>query len=351
MRPSLFSLLLLPALLLLACGDAPPPAPPTLVFQGSTMGTTYTVKAVDVPEARRDEFQAAISAALEDVDSRMSTWREDSELSRFNRHDTTPFPLSAETAAVFRQALEIGERSGGAFDITIKPLVDAWGFGPGVDTPEPPTEAEMEALRERSGRDKLELDADGTLRKARPDVVADLSAIAKGDGVDRVAEALEGLGVERYMVEVGGEVRTAGTNPDGQIWRIGVERPDGAIGQIQRIVPVDGMAMATSGDYRNYREVDGRRVSHIMDPRSGHPVDHRLASVSVLAPRCAFADAWATTLLVLGPGDGLAVAEREGLATLFLVRSDDGFREMRSSAFDTLLESVARAEETDKIAP
>jgi thiamine biosynthesis lipoprotein len=328
-------------LLFTACA-ASEPERRAFVFEGPTMGTVYQVKVArrDLPESRRAELEAAIRRELESVDAVMSTYREDSELSRFNHHaETTPFPLSDATWEVLATALEVSRLSGGALDVTVGPLVDAWGFGPGPE-PAAPSAAELAAILERVGYDKIELTGDPrAVRKTRADVRCDLSAVAKGYAVDRVAETLAALGESDFMVEVGGEVRAAGRNDRGQVWRIGVERPQMARGTVargtvQRIVPLGGAALATSGDYRNYREVDGERISHLMDPRTGRPVGHRLASVSVVHPRCAVADAWATALIVLGPDEGFEVAAREGLAVLFLVREDGGFHELATPAFE-----------------
>lgn len=327
-----------------ACDRLSPPVEPT-VFRGSSMGTTYEVKVVEegrpLTAARREELQGAIDRALETVDRQMSTYRPDSEVSRFNRHRTTePFPLSAETRAVVAEALAAAELTGGAFDVTVGPLVDAWGFGPDLDTErltaEPPDEGELAALRRRVGWRNLSLGED-TLAKTVPDLHLDLSGVAKGYAVDLVAEALEGRGVERYMVEVGGEVRVLGRNSEGQVWRIGIERPVADGRAVQRIVPLPDVALATSGDYRNYREVEGERISHIIDPRTGRPIRHRLASVSVVDALCARADALATGLMVLGAEEGHALAERAGIAALFLVHDGEGdFLEMETAAFRDL---------------
>jgi len=297
------------------------------------MGTTWTVRLAEpLDEEASAAVEWTIEAELEKVDAAMSTWREDSELSALNRHrDTTPFALSADTAAVLAEALRIGDVTGGAFDVTVGPLVEAWGFGAGQAN-DPPDEATVRELKAATGLDKLRLDPGaGTVTKVVPAVEVDLSGIAKGYAVDRVAEALEALGHERYMVEIGGEVRARGRNPDGEIWRIGIERPDAARGSLQRIVPLDDAALATSGDYRDFRLVDGVRLTHILDPREGAPVHHRLASVTVLHPSCTTADALATGFMVLGPDDALALAERRGFAVLLLVRDGQGGFEERTS--------------------
>lgn len=307
------------------------------------MGTGYQVKIVraePLDEARRETMQEAIRIELERVNTAMSTYLEDSELSLWNAStETTPFELSRPTWEVFDIALEASRLSGGALDVTVGPLVNAWGFGPMSDpSAEEPSEEELRAIRERIGWDKLELlEEPRAIRKTRPDLYCDLSAVAKGYAVDRVAEVLLDLGEEDFMVEVGGEVRAAGLNGLGSPWRIGIERPRLERGEVQRIVPISGLALATSGDYRNYREVDGERISHIMDPRSGRPIRHYLASVSVAHKSCAWADALATTLMVMGSEEGYTLAEREGWAVLFLVREDDGFRELMTPAFVALL--------------
>lgn len=335
-------LLLLTALVLhLRRAPVPPPRPQWL-FTGGTMGTSYTVKAV--PSAANgpdmDAVAEAIRAALEDVNAKMSTYRPDSELSRFNSlQSTEPFPVSAETIAVFALAHEVSERSGGAFDVTVGPLVNLWGFGPEERGERPPTDDLVAALRERVGYRNVVADPESnTLRKTRPDIYCDLSAIAKGYGVDQAARALEAAGVTDYMVEVGGEVRTRGLNAHGNPWRIGIERPDTADRTVELVVPLRDKSLATSGDYRNYYEEDGVRLSHTIDPRTGRPIRHALASVTVIADDCAVADAYATALMVLGPEQGMALAKQLNLAAFFILRTPEGTHEERSTpTFDTLL--------------
>ena len=290
-------------------------------FSGSTMGTTWNVKVVGLrgdPKAA----QAAVASALDAVDQAMSTWKPGSELSRFNRHAEGPFAVSAPMREVLTLAQDVSARSDGAFDVTVAPLVDAWGFGPPGDQPEPSPET-LELLRASVGSQLLQL-SDAGVTKASPQVKVDLSAIAKGYGVDRAAEALEALGATRYLVEVGGELRVRGLNAEGQPWQVGVERPDPAGRAVQRVVPLRDVGLATSGDYRNFYERGGRRVSHTIDPRTGRPIEHALASVTVVADTCARADAWATALNVLGPVAGLEVARREKLSAWFLTRQPDG---------------------------
>jgi len=305
---------------------AAPSLPNELVLTGRTMGTAFTVKIVVPPgvDVDEEEVSTAIRETVDDVDFRMSTYRPDSELSRFNDADSSPFEISPALFEVLTEAARVSKISGGAFDITVGPLVDAWGFGPEPVT-SPPDEATIERLLHDHGYTHLELDAGGlTVQKDNPRLRCDLSAIAKGYAVDRVALRLEGLGLYDYMVEIGGEVRVAGRNAAGKTWRIGVERPDGEGGQPWVAVALMDTAMATSGDYRNYYERDGVRISHTIDPRTGRPISHSLASVSVIHPSCMTADALATALSVLGPDEGRKFVEREGLAAFFLIRTEDG---------------------------
>jgi thiamine biosynthesis lipoprotein len=305
------------------------------------MGTTYTVKVVEptLSESRVEELRQLIDARLEDVNAKMSHYKEDSELSRFNQlNDTTPFNVSPETFEVFRAAIDISTLSNGALDITVGPLVDAWGFGPQDRLERIPTEVHIQALREQTGYELLELDPDAlSVRKTTPQIRCDLSAVAKGYGVDRVAEALAGEGLENFMVEVGGEVRTEGLNDSGQQWRIGVERPVTTGRVIEKVISLSGWALATSGDYRNYYEIDGVRYSHMIDPRTGRPITHNLASVSVIDETCTKADGFATALLVLGPDEGYSLAVKEDLAALFLVHEGGGeFKALETPAFEPL---------------
>jgi thiamine biosynthesis lipoprotein len=252
--------------------------------------------------------------------------------------------LSADAFAVFRLAQQVSAETNGAFDITVAPVVDAWGFGPGR-AQRVVGETEVAALERRVGWRMLTLDdSHATVAKARPDVRADLSGIAKGFAVDRAAQALEALGLADYMVEAGGEIRTRGRNAGGRPWQIAIERPDAVPQQAFRIVPLSGLAMATSGDYRIYFERDGARYCHEIDPSTGCPIRHGLASVTVVAQDCGYADAMATALIVLGPEKGLALAATRNVAAHFIVReSDGGLREFATPAFTALGGSLAAA--------
>ena len=319
------------ASLLAACGDSRPRAA-VRQFGGPAMGSSYTVKLAGVVD-RALEVRAAdaVREALALVEARMSTWLADSELSRFNRHASArPFAFSADTWAVVALAQRVARETGGAFDATVAPAVDAWGFGPGRAHRMVAAE-EREQLARRIGYRSLALDAaTRSATKSHPGLALDFSGIAKGYAVDGAAAALEALGVERYMIEAGGEVRTRGLNADDAPWRIAIELPDAMPPRPHFVVPLAGASLATSGDYRIYFEQDGRRYSHEIDPASGAPVDHALASASVAASDCAYADAMATALMVMGPQRAAAFAAEYGVAAYFIVR--DGARLVPSAS-------------------
>lgn len=306
------------------------------------MGTTYIVKvaASRLAATELDEIRDAIARELADIDRQMSTYRPDSELSRFNRHDSTqPFVVSGSTLAVFEEALAVHALTDGAFDVTLGPLLDAWGFGPSGRRDRDPSAADIAALRGAIGSSLLALDrSSSSVRKARPEVACDLSGLAPGFAIDRLTELLRARGHNDFLVELGGELRASGTAETGEPWRVAVERPLASRGSPIRIVPLVNLAIATSGDYRNYYEVDGERVSHILDPRTGGPIRHRLASATVVDERAIRADALSTALMVMGPDDGFAFAERQRLRALLIVRTDDGgFAERATPEFRRLV--------------
>jgi len=308
-----------------------------LELRGSTMGTTYSVKIAGLSaNLEPDSLQAEIVQSLDRVNALMSTYRPDSELSRFNAGRSIDWvQVSAELAGLVDEARRISDLSEGAFDVTVGPIVNLWGFGPEEVPAGPPEDDAIQAAIERTGYRKLGVRTEPpALRKSRPDIYVDLSAIAKGYGVDRLAELLERNGIDSYLVEIGGEVRGKGLKPDRKPWRVAIELPDPARRDIYRVVPLRDAAMATSGDYRNFYERDGRRYSHSIDPTTGRPVTHTLASVTVIDTDCAIADALATALLVLGPSRGYELAESAGIAALFIAHDAGGFTDKATSAFD-----------------
>lgn len=332
--------LALAGLALAGCSD---PVPDVRVYSGATMGTTYNVSIAD-ERADGDAVADAVAAELAEVNGRMSTWLDDSELSRFNRSASTDWqPVSKSLCELVERALDLSAETGGAFDVTVLPLVDLWGFGAHGGVASLPAPADVAAVRARTGYAKLAADcAAPALRKAHADLEVDLSAIAKGYGVDRVADRLEALGVDNYLVEVGGELRVRGTKADGTPWRIGLERPEAGLSTVQTGLELGDTGVATSGDYRNYYEVDGERYSHTIDPTTGAPVRHTTASVTVLAPLTVEADALATALLVMGAEEGLSFAEARGIAALFLDRRGSEIHARPTPAFTEIVRSSGR---------
>ena len=327
-----------------AVAPAPTSTRTTQRFSGQTMGSSYNVRLAGSAHspAQLERLQADVQAALDAVDQRMSLYRAGSELVRFNQAAAgQALPLSQPLLQVLRAAQQVSTLTAGAFDVTVAPLVTAWGFGPEAQPggPAVPSAAQLQAGRRVLGHHALELDVPhAQATKHLAGLQADLSGIAKGYGVDVAAQALLSQGVQHFMLEVGGEVRTAGRNAQGRPWQIGIEEPDAVPQRARLVVPLSGLAMATSGDYRIYFEQDGRRYCHEIDPRSGAPVTHGLASVTVVAEDCMRADALATALIVLGPEAGMALAQREGLAAHFILRAADGRLLDRSSeAFAALL--------------
>ena len=313
---------------------------------GRTMGTSWSVIWHGPDEVDSAAVQDDLQRLLEQIESLMSTWRDDSEVSRFNASRSTDwFEVSPETFRVVSRSLEVSAMSGGAFDVTVSRLIDIWGFGHKGEQPHP-TDSEIETARQLVGWSKIVLCADPpAIRKTEPLLSLNLSAIAKGYAVDRLADFLESVGVADYLVEVGGETRVKGNRSDGTAWRLGIEQPVAGRRRVRRVLPLSGPSrgVATSGDYRNRRRFGDRVVSHTIDPRTGRPVDHDLAAVTVVAADCMTADAFATTLMVLGPTDGFDYARQQHIAALFLVRDGDGIREESTDEYRAM---VARPEET-----
>lgn len=333
--------LILPAVLLVS-GCWFGSEPEEVRLSGQTMGTTYSVIAIG-EDLDQEVLAAEVEATLAAVNAKMSNWDPASEVSTFSAaRSTAPVRVSPEFAHVLAAANDVHEKTGGKFDVTLGPLIELWGFGPRKPEDPVPTDAAITEALEGVGQARLlTLDAGaGTLKKSAPETGINLSAIAKGYGVDAVAETLQDFGVEHYMVEIGGDLVTKGENAKGEAWRIGIEKPDAAAQTVQLIVPVSNLGLATSGDYRNYFEHEGQRYSHILDPVAGRPVTHRTASVTVIAQNAMLADAWATAMLVLGSEDGLKLAEQHKLAVFFIDRDvqagEDAYMTAQSSAFEAL---------------
>ena len=314
-------------LLLVACCHAD-----DLTLRGRAMGTAWTVKARAAEVSDPDTLQLVIGERLAAIERSMSTWRDDTEISRFNAtHSTDWFAISPDFARVLRRGLEISLATEGAFDPSMLPLLGAWGFTK-VKPRALPGEVEIAELLAQAGFCKLASRLDPpAIRKTAPRVEIDLSAIAKGYAVDALAELLVRRSCKNWLVDIGGEVRGLGLSAKARPWRIGIEAPLVGESRIHTIVELSTGAVATSGDYRNHIEKAGRRYAHIIDPRDGRPIPQRGLAVSVRAPDCLTADAWATALCVLGPQRGLAVAEDAGMAALFLRKEADAIKTWESS--------------------
>lgn len=325
---------LLAALLLAGC--AQPQKVHTL--SGPTMGTSWSVKVVGLPTGMTlPQLQQDLALLLDMVNQQMSTYIPDSDLSRFNQAEADSWQeLPADFYQVLAYSLALARDTNGAYDPTVGPLVNLWGFGPDKATLKAPSDEALAAARARIGWQRVELDAERRAAYQAGGVYVDLSSVAKGFAVDKLADYLSARGLESYLVEVGGELRASGRKPDGTGWRVAVEKPLPGVRDIARVLELDRGAVATSGDYRNFFEQDGVVYSHIVDPRSGRPVDHLTASVTVLADTCMEADALATAMTVLGPKEGIAFADARQLAVLFIVREGNTLKEVPSHAFTQL---------------
>jgi len=298
--------------------------PPSERIVGETMGTTYDVTVTRTPDGiRRSDLESTIDSVLADVNRHLSTYDPSSEISRFNANRGIDWiPVSATLLDAVMQSARVSLATDGAFDITVGPIVKAWGFGSAAnDAADPPGSEQIERLRLAAGHAKLLARVDPpALRKAVSALQIDVDGIAPGIAVDRIAERFEALGIRDYLVELGGEVRARGVSPAGRTWRVAVEVPAAGERRPYALLELDGFAVSTSGDYRDFRETGGRRVSHTIDPRTAAPVTHRLTSVTVVHTSTAMADAFSTALMVLGPDAGMDLAGRLGLAALFIER-------------------------------
>ncbi|ASU22906.1 FAD:protein FMN transferase ApbE [Vibrio qinghaiensis] len=307
-------------------------------LSGPTMGTTYNIKylkAEGIPSP--ETLQKEVDRLLEEVNDQMSTYRKDSELSRFNQYQgTEPFAVSSQTATVVKEALRLNGLTLGALDVTVGPLVNLWGFGPEARPDVVPSDAELAERKANIGIEHLSA-TDTTLSKDLPNLYVDLSTIAKGWGVDVVADYIQAQGITNYMVEVGGEMRLKGVNREGVPWRIAIEKPTVDERTVQEIIEPGDMAIATSGDYRNYFEQDGVRYSHIINPITGKPIHNKVVSVTVLDASSMTADGLATGLMVLGETKGIEVAEQYNIPVFMIVKTEQGFEEIASSAFKSFL--------------
>jgi len=319
-------------------------------WRGRTMGTTYQVKVTnaEISEEQYVEIRSRIDTILKEVNLQMSTWDPKSEISLFNQSkQTSPYKVSIPFYDVIKKSLDIYHMSDGAFDITVAPLVNLWGFGAGQSAENLPNVDLISATMKKVGSDKLLIPEECVIQKTIPDLQLDLSAIAKGYGVDVVTDLVRSYGFKNYMVEIGGEVVVSGINASGDLWKIGIDRPQPASlpGQrLESILAIQNVAVATSGDYRNYYVREGQLYSHTINPKTGKPVTHNLASVTVITKSCVDADGLATATMVLGPENGLDWIERmpDVEALLIIRESEDKFKTSQTSGFEKYLVDTMR---------
>lgn len=330
--------------LLSGCDSATTPATPTAtatVLDGKTMGTFWRVSVIGVDEAKAQTLRAKVQAQLDADDRLLSTWKNDSALMRFNHAATTdPWPVSEAMADIVTLSLRIGAKTHGAMDITVGPLVNLWGFGPDKQPVTTPDAKAIAAAKARTGLQHLQvINQSGRqfLQKDIPDLFVDLSTVGEGYAADHLARLMEQEGISRYLVSVGGALVSRGMNGEGKPWRVAIQKPTDRENAVQAIVDINGHGISTSGSYRNYYELDGKRISHVIDPQTGQPITHKLVSVTVIAPTALEADGWDTGLMVLGPEKAQQVVREEGLAVYMIVKEGEGFKTWMSPQFRTFL--------------
>ncbi|WP_218802726.1 FAD:protein FMN transferase ApbE [Klebsiella quasipneumoniae] len=326
------------------CDSATTPATPAstaTVLDGKTMGTFWRVSVIGVDEAKAQALRAKVQAQLDADDRLLSTWKNDSALMRFNHAATTrPWPVSEAMADIVTLSLRIGAKTHGAMDITVGPLVNLWGFGPDKQPVATPDAQAIAAAKARTGLQHLQvINQSGRqfLQKDIPDLFVDLSTVGEGYAADHLARLMEQEGISRYLVSVGGALVSRGMNGEGKPWRVAIQKPTDRENAVQAIVDINGHGISTSGSYRNYYELDGKRISHVIDPQTGQPITHKLVSVTVIAPTALEADGWDTGLMVLGPEKAQQVVREQGLAVYMIVKEGEGFKTWMSPQFRTFL--------------
>jgi FAD:protein FMN transferase len=310
-------------------------------LNGFTMGTSYSVT-LKIETANKtidtSRLKQAIEQRLAVINQLMSTYIDESELSRFNQTQSTEcLALSDETLSVINAAQLVFKQSHGKFDVTLAPLIELWGFDKKETNDAIPDDAQIQLLLNQIGSDKFTV-ADDCVKKQHTALSINLSAIAKGYAVDQIAHVVSQSGSSDYLVEIGGEVANQGVNPQGKPWRIAIESASSQQRSIQRVLTPKGYGVATSGDYRNYFEKDGERYSHTIDPTTGKPIKHNLASVTVLHNQTMFADAYATAVMVMGDKEALVFAEEQQFPIFMLVKHEQGFKEVYNDAFKQFIE-------------
>ncbi len=331
------------ALILCGCDNSSPRGEQQTVLEGKTMGTSWRVSTPATTPEQAKILTTKIQAMLDGDDQLLSTWKPDSALMRFNLATSPePWPVSEAMADIVTVALRVGAKTDGAMDITVGPLVNLWGFGPDKQPVKTPTQADIDAAKARTGLQHLKVinQADRQyLQKDLPDLFVDLSTVGEGYAADHLAQLMEREGIARYLVSVGGALVSRGMNAQGAPWRVAIQKPTDQENAVQAVVDINGHGISTSGSYRNYYELDGKRISHVIDPKTGRPIEHKLVSVTVIAPTALEADAWDTGLMVLGKEKAQAVVQREGLAVYMISREGDRFTTWMSPQFAAFLVS------------
>lgn len=308
---------------------------PELELKGETMGTTWHVTIVDPQQLDEAALESAIESRLSDINAMMSTYDPDSELSQFNASSIVEWqPMSVDIIKVIEAAQRVSKETSGAYDVTLGSVLALWGFGQGESPEAAPAMDDILLMLNDVGYQLLKVSSSqGRARKLHEALNVDLSSLAKGYAVDEIGKLIEATGQQRYLAEIGGEIRTRGRAADNGLWKIGIEWPEDSGEPEMTGIGVEYAHIASSGDYRNFKMIDGERYTHILDGRSGFPITHGLASVTVLHGSTMRADAWATAFMVLGFEESLAIANKKGLAARFVTRVGDGFKVVVTDAF------------------
>lgn len=336
------SLFLLFLLAITGCNEQQTPENTSLVLNGKTMGTVWRVSLAQTDPQQKNRLQQLIQQQLDQDEQELSTWKSDSVLSRFNQYPgDQPQPVSNNMADIITLALHIGIKTRGAMDITVGPLVNLWGFGPEKTPVKIPDKTAIELARARVGLKHLQViqtSKGAFLQKDLPSLYVDLSTVGEGFATDHLAKLMEKEGLSHYLVSVGGAVLTRGYNAEGKPWRVAIQKPTDQENAVEAIIDLQGHGISTAGSYRNYYELEGKRLSHIIDPHSGQPISHHLVSATVIATTALEADGWDTGLMVLGTEQAKALAIQQQLAVYLITKEKEGFSHWMSPQFTAFLQ-------------
>ncbi|MFJ2363677.1 FAD:protein FMN transferase [Pseudomonas sp. NPDC087697] len=305
-------------------------------FGGPTMGSTYSIKYIRHPGTPGPvEVQKQVELILAEVDRQMSTYRSDSDIERFNGLPANSCqPMPAPVLQLVKVGEQLSEASDGSYDLTVEPLLNLWGFGPQSRDEKVPSAEALALARQRVGYAHLRIEGDQLCKDAPVEV--DFGSVGAGYAIDRIAAKLQEMGIDSFIADATGELKAVGKKLDGSPWKIALEEPRDDQQVVERVIVLNGNGVSTSGDYRNYFMQDGRRYSHTFDARTGAPITHTLASVTVIHPSTLMADGLSSLLLILGPERGWDYAEKHDIGAFFVIRTDTGFVTRTSQAFDRL---------------